>query len=187
MRTRQPQPTNSPVGDAGLLPRCSQGGAWSVSCGKSLPRKYVNMQHIIYIFATAMRVYLQSDQLGVAIAKALTKMGKTQKSAAKDLDITQGAISNLLAGRFGTKNDLVTKVCKYRSQQVSNTPSPIRRGESRSRCRACPRLRRTKAEDSCSYSRFAGLGNARPHFLIESVTSYANSAFGLPSDSRRSK
>ena len=71
------------------------------------------MQDLFYIFTTEMRVYLQSELLGLAIAKALGKMGKTQRAAAKELNVTQGAISNLLAGRFETKNALVTRVCKY--------------------------------------------------------------------------
>ena len=60
-----------------------------------------------------MRVYLQSEPLGEAIAKALVQMNKTQDIAAKELKRTQGQISHLLSGDFKTKNELVIQVCKY--------------------------------------------------------------------------
>jgi transcriptional regulator with XRE-family HTH domain len=60
-----------------------------------------------------MRVYLQSKQLGEALAKNLAQKGKTQKAAAKELSIAQGQISHLLSGDFKTKNSLVILVCKY--------------------------------------------------------------------------
>jgi len=60
-----------------------------------------------------MRVYLQSRQLGQAIAKELFKNGKTQISAAKALNIAQGQLSHLVSGHFKTKNALVLHVCKY--------------------------------------------------------------------------
>ena len=60
-----------------------------------------------------MRVYLQSLQLGQAIARELLQNGKTQKTAAKELNIAQGQLSHLLAGHFKTKNALVLRVCKY--------------------------------------------------------------------------
>jgi len=60
-----------------------------------------------------MRVYLQSQQLGQAIARELLKNAKTQKSAAYKLKIAQGQLSHLLSGHFRTKNALVLRVCKY--------------------------------------------------------------------------
>jgi len=60
-----------------------------------------------------MRVYLQSRQLGQAIARELHQKGKTQKAAAKELDIAQGQLSHLLSGHFKTKNSLVLRLCKY--------------------------------------------------------------------------
>jgi hypothetical protein len=60
-----------------------------------------------------MRVYLQSRQLGQAIAKELFKNGKTQIAAAIDLNIAQGQLSHLVSGHFKTKNSLVVRVCKY--------------------------------------------------------------------------
>jgi len=60
-----------------------------------------------------MRVYLQPEQLGEALAKGLAQKGKTQSTAAKELNITQGQISHFLSGHFKTKKGLVIKVCKY--------------------------------------------------------------------------
>jgi transcriptional regulator with XRE-family HTH domain len=60
-----------------------------------------------------MRVYLQSRQLGKAIADALLQKGRTQVSAASDLNIAQGQLSHLLSGHFKTKNALVLRACKY--------------------------------------------------------------------------
>ena len=60
-----------------------------------------------------MRVYLQSKPLGEALRHALKRQGKTQKTAAKDLKVAQGAISKLFSGRFKTKNASVERVCKY--------------------------------------------------------------------------
>ena len=60
-----------------------------------------------------MRVYLQSQQLGQAIARDLLKNEKTQKTAANKLNIAQGQLSHLLSGHFKTKNALVFRVCKY--------------------------------------------------------------------------
>jgi len=60
-----------------------------------------------------MRVYLQSQQLGQAIARELFKNEKTQKNAANDLNITQGQLSHLVSGHFKTKNSLVLRVCRY--------------------------------------------------------------------------
>jgi len=60
-----------------------------------------------------MRVYLQSHELGKALAKGLLDMGKTQQLAAKELNVTQGQISHLISGDFKTRNNLVLKVCKY--------------------------------------------------------------------------
>src|ERR1700722_2362212 len=60
-----------------------------------------------------MRVYLQSHELGKAIAKGLLRLGQTQIQAANALKITQGQISHLIAGDFKTKNNLVLRVCEY--------------------------------------------------------------------------
>jgi plasmid maintenance system antidote protein VapI len=60
-----------------------------------------------------MRVYLQSRQLGQAIARELLKNDKTQTSAANELNIKQGQLSHLISGHFKTKNPLVLRVCKY--------------------------------------------------------------------------
>ena len=60
-----------------------------------------------------MRIYLQSLQLGQAISRGLQQKGKTQTSAAQELNIAQGQMSHLLFGHFKTKNALVVRVCKY--------------------------------------------------------------------------
>jgi len=60
-----------------------------------------------------MRIYLQSNELGKALAKGLLHMEKTQTMTAKELNITQGQISHLISGDFKTKNGLVLLVCKY--------------------------------------------------------------------------
>ena len=60
-----------------------------------------------------MRVYLQSRQLGQALARELLQRGKTQNSASKELNIAQGQLSHLLSGHFKTKNSLVLRICKY--------------------------------------------------------------------------
>jgi transcriptional regulator with XRE-family HTH domain len=60
-----------------------------------------------------MRIYLQSRQLGEAIAKRLLQRRKTQTAAASELSIAQGQLSHLLSGHFKTKNTLVLRVCKY--------------------------------------------------------------------------
>src|SRR5690242_555569 len=78
-----------------------------------LASAYVTMQSFCCIFTTKMRVYLQSKQLGQALAKGLAQKGKTQKDAAKDLKITQGQISHFLSGDFKTKKGVLLEVCKY--------------------------------------------------------------------------
>src|SRR5215204_3964896 len=60
-----------------------------------------------------MRVYLQSRELGQAVASALLQRGVTQLEVSKQLKITQGQLSHLVAGHFKTKNRLVQLVCDY--------------------------------------------------------------------------
>jgi transcriptional regulator with XRE-family HTH domain len=60
-----------------------------------------------------MRVYLETRTLGQALGRELLQGGKTQKAAAKELNLAQGQLSHLLSGHFKTKNALVVRVCKY--------------------------------------------------------------------------
>ena len=60
-----------------------------------------------------MRVYLNSKQLGDAVRDVLEKRAETQKKAAANIGVTQGALGNFLAGRFKTENAFVQVVCKY--------------------------------------------------------------------------
>lgn len=77
-----------------------------------------------------MRTYLESKKLASTLRANLDRMGKSQNTIAKELKISQGQLSHLLAGHFKTANPLVRSICKYanidvRSFICSNASSQV--------------------------------------------------------------
>lgn len=60
-----------------------------------------------------MKFYLNSPNLGEEIKSAMSQRDITQMLLAKRIGVTQGQISNVVKGKFKTRNNLVLRICKY--------------------------------------------------------------------------